>query len=74
MTTPPVDLVLEHLGAIRGELGEVRRTLGKIRQRVANVEAMQGHLVTQYATLSARLDTLADDGATIRTRPGLSEA
>ncbi len=74
MTETPDNLVLEHLRAIRGEVAETRRVIGEVRQRVANVEAMQGHLVTQYATLAARLDAMADDVATIRKRLGLIEA
>lgn len=74
MTEPPDNLVLEHLRAIRGEVAETRRVIGEVRQRVANVEAMQGHLVTQYATLSARLDAVADDVAVIRKRLGLIDA
>jgi len=67
MSDQRADLILEHLGAIRGDISEMKADLVEIKQRLGPIEA-------QYANLSGRVDRMAGDVALIKRRLDLVEA
>jgi hypothetical protein len=66
MSDQCVDLMLEHLRAIRGDLAEVKTDLVEIKQRL-------GLIAAQYANVSGRVDRMAGDIAPIKLRLDLVE-
>lgn len=64
--TPPFDLVLHLLRALRGDMGEVKTDLREIKERIGLLEG-------QYASMSPRLDRLGGDMERIKTRLNLHD-
>jgi hypothetical protein len=67
MSDQRIDLMLDHLRAIRGDLAEMKTDLVEIKQRLGLIEA-------QYASVSAGLTGIAGDIARIKRRLDLVEA
>ena len=67
MSDVPIDLVLEMLRAIRGDIAEVRTDLAEVKERLGLLEA-------QYASASPWLDRLSGDMELVKRRLNLVEA
>jgi chromosome segregation ATPase len=67
MSDAPINLVLEMLRAIRGDIAEVRTDLAEVKERLGLLEA-------QYASASRRLDRLSGDMELVKRRLNLVEA
>ena len=68
------NLVLEHLRAIRGKLDKLELDGGESRTRLAHLEEQGAHVLGLYASLSSRIDRLAEAVERILHRMDLVEA
>ena len=67
-------LVLEHLRHIRKAVDAVQLDIIDIKARLSGVEGTLGHLMTQGAVLSGRMDRLEERVARIERRLDLADA
>ncbi|HXC11783.1 MAG TPA: hypothetical protein VNV39_02970 [Stellaceae bacterium] len=68
------NLVLELLRAMRGDIADIKSDMHEFRERLGLIEnQMAGHYAL-YASLSARLDHVADDVRLIKRRLDLVDA
>lgn len=68
------NLVLEHLRAIRGKLDKLELDGNETRTRLAHLEEQGAHVLGLYASLSGRIDRLAESPERVLRRLDMVEA
>lgn len=68
------NLIIKHLQGIRAAIDQVREDNREMRLRMAHVEETSSHLLSQYATVSSRIDRVQVALERIERRLELTDA
>jgi hypothetical protein len=74
MASETDNLVLEHLRHIRKAVDELRLDMIDVKARVGGIEGTLGHVMTQLAVVSGRVDRIEERLGRVERRLDLTEA